>query len=684
MKKIFLSIILFSTISLAQGVFFSEYAEGSSNNKYIEIYNGTGSELDLSAYSLSSCTNGCDNEGEFDFPDNVTFTSGTNVAAGDVYVLCHADASDGIAAECDQTFIYLSNGDDFFALTQAGATSDTYVVFDKIGDFGEDPGSGWNVAGVDNATKNHTLIRKPNILNGNNGNWDTSAGIDSIDSEWIVLDIDDWSNIGFHNLEITSNKLVTFSVDAIDHNQSIINGGGTAEEVIYVIGNINNWSGYDIPLTDENGDGIYLGSANINQGTSLEYRYVGDVVESYPPIGSECDFNYPNDEFGNYGATIISDTLLPTYIFGGGCEISSALVENIAPIAYAGQNLNVYINSEVVLDGSSSIDPDGEIVAYYWYQTAGEMVFLSNENNVITTFIAPSNADSLSFSLVVTDDGGASDTSDISIIINMIHPENRLYVSNEGSDLNEGNVLNPFESIQQAINVSNDGDTIIVNPGLYQENLSIEDKSIMITSLEFINGDTSFITSTIITGNTNYQSAFNYRNSNGVNGVIDPVLNGFSILNSANIDTNNSSGTGGGISSYNSRLTMSNLIVSNNTAFSGGGVYANNSSITISNCKIISNNAIANPNDYALGGGGISGSGSIIIINSEILGNETDSYGGGIALTNPGNSIEISNTLIANNIAKKGGGIFLNHVRSDLNNVTIANNISRTIDNTDL
>ena len=66
------------------------------------------------------------------------------------------------------------------------------------------------------------------------------------------------------------------------------------------------------------------------------------------------------------------------------------------------------------------------------------MVFLSNENNVITTFIAPSNADSLSFSLVVTDDGGASDTSDISIIINMIHPENRLYVSNEGSDLMRG------------------------------------------------------------------------------------------------------------------------------------------------------------------------------------------------------------------------------------------------------
>ena len=133
---------------LVPGMFFSEYAEGTSNNKYIEIYNGAGVEIDLSAYSLSSCSNGCDTEGQFDYPDNVTFASGTLVAPGDVYVVCHGSASDGIAAECDQTFTYLSNGNDFFALTGAGATADTYVVVDKIGDFGPDPGDGWGVAGV--------------------------------------------------------------------------------------------------------------------------------------------------------------------------------------------------------------------------------------------------------------------------------------------------------------------------------------------------------------------------------------------------------------------------------------------------------------------------------------------------------------------------------------------------------
>ena len=37
-------------------------------------------DIDLSAYSLSSCSNGCDTEGQFDYPANVTFAPGTIVA----------------------------------------------------------------------------------------------------------------------------------------------------------------------------------------------------------------------------------------------------------------------------------------------------------------------------------------------------------------------------------------------------------------------------------------------------------------------------------------------------------------------------------------------------------------------------------------------------------------------------
>ena len=130
----------------AANLFFSEYAEGSSDNKYLEIYNATDVDVDLSGYSLSSCSNGCDEVGAWDYLDNVTFEA--TVSAGDVYVVCHGSSSDEILAECDQTFTYLSNGDDVFALTQVGSG----LVLDVIGLVGEDPGQGWEVAGLSNAT----------------------------------------------------------------------------------------------------------------------------------------------------------------------------------------------------------------------------------------------------------------------------------------------------------------------------------------------------------------------------------------------------------------------------------------------------------------------------------------------------------------------------------------------------
>ena len=177
----------------AENLFFSEYAEGSSNNKYLEIFNATDGDIDLSDYSLSSCSNGCDDGVNWDYPNNVTFEAGTMVAAGDVFVVCHGSASDEIAAECDQTFTYLSNGDDVFSLTQV-ATGD---VLDLVGLIGDDPGNGWEVAGVADATKNHTLVRKISVAAGST-DWVASAGTNADDSEWVVLDEDTWTFVGSH------------------------------------------------------------------------------------------------------------------------------------------------------------------------------------------------------------------------------------------------------------------------------------------------------------------------------------------------------------------------------------------------------------------------------------------------------------------------------------------------------
>lgn len=52
----------------AADLFFSEYVEGSSNNKALEIFNGTGVAVDLSQYSVKLGSNG----GEWSATNSIT------------------------------------------------------------------------------------------------------------------------------------------------------------------------------------------------------------------------------------------------------------------------------------------------------------------------------------------------------------------------------------------------------------------------------------------------------------------------------------------------------------------------------------------------------------------------------------------------------------------------------------
>jgi len=177
-------------IIMSQNLFFSEYAEGSSNNKYLEIYNGGSETINLNNYQLINCRNGCDSWEHFH-----PFNEDTALNATDVWVFCAVDANDFIRAECNQTIANNSifNGDDVWAIQDIN----TSTIIDKIGEIGDDPGSGWNVAGISNATKDHTLVRKESVLSGNI-DWTASAGTNSENSEWIILDQDDFTNLGSH------------------------------------------------------------------------------------------------------------------------------------------------------------------------------------------------------------------------------------------------------------------------------------------------------------------------------------------------------------------------------------------------------------------------------------------------------------------------------------------------------
>ena len=156
-------------------LFISEYIEGSSNNKAIEIYNPTNQTIDLSAYSISLFANGAS------VPGNTLVLTGT-LAPGEVFVIYNASAADGIKNVGDASSnVTFYNGDDALALFKNGQ------IIDVFGVIGVDPGSNWAVG--EGFTNEFTLVRKPGILSGTT-EWDPT--------EWLVYPQDTFSYLGSH------------------------------------------------------------------------------------------------------------------------------------------------------------------------------------------------------------------------------------------------------------------------------------------------------------------------------------------------------------------------------------------------------------------------------------------------------------------------------------------------------
>ena len=114
-------------------LFFSEYIEGSSNNKALEIYNGTGAAVNLAAddYNVQMFFNGSP------VPTLTINLTGT-VADGDVFVLAQSSANATILAQADQT-----NGSGWFNGDDAVVLRKGAAIIDVIGQIGFDPGTEW-------------------------------------------------------------------------------------------------------------------------------------------------------------------------------------------------------------------------------------------------------------------------------------------------------------------------------------------------------------------------------------------------------------------------------------------------------------------------------------------------------------------------------------------------------------
>ena len=200
MRKLFTIIfmILVATSISAQDLFFSEYIEGSSNNKAIEIYNPTGSDVDLSNYRVIRANNGGTT-----LSDSLVLSG--SLANNDVFVIGNASAAAEILNVSDITStLTFYNGDDFMGIQKN--VDGSWVTIDAIGVFGVDPGTNWTV-GATGATSEFTLVRKPEIFEGTT-DWAASAGTTDEDSQWLIYPQNTFTYIGAH----TMNPLVSYDL----------------------------------------------------------------------------------------------------------------------------------------------------------------------------------------------------------------------------------------------------------------------------------------------------------------------------------------------------------------------------------------------------------------------------------------------------------------------------------------
>ena len=229
-------------------------------------------------------------------------------------------------------------------------------------------------------------------------------------------------------------------------------------------------------------------------------------------------------------------------------------------------------------------------------------------------------------------------------------------------------VPSQYPTIQAGIDASIDGDTVLVSPGNYIENIDFQGKDITVMSTDgaevtIIDGNQAGSVVTFESGESVNAILEGFTVTNGEGGGSFPNYTGGGItctnsssptITNNTITRNSANSAGGGIACLDySDPTITNNTITRNTAYNGGGIYGDDSFLTIMNNTITGNSAGH--------GGGIYGyySGAIVTDNV-ISGNTASIWGGGMAVLEASHTPypiwEICNNIIADNSGGSDGG----------------------------
>jgi hypothetical protein len=208
-NALLVNILQCGTAGLCDDLIISEYVEGTSNNKALEIHNPTPFDVDLTPYVMEVYNNGSE------VPIQTLDLEGI-LSSGGVHVMGNPQASAEIVSMSQVlSTVTWFNGNDPIVLRKNGE------IIDMMGVIGEDPQGAWPVG--EGAMAEYTLVRKPNIGQGST-NWNEGQ------TQWDVYPQDTFNFLGEHSA--ACGGLGTMVVGFAAPELYVAEGGGVTVEML--------------------------------------------------------------------------------------------------------------------------------------------------------------------------------------------------------------------------------------------------------------------------------------------------------------------------------------------------------------------------------------------------------------------------------------------------------------------